>query len=81
MTTKADYIRSDELADAAVRVTDLAKLYGVSRATIYNWIEEDQIATFVYPGWDGTRRPPTAVRWGDIPVGQPGATRWHPREA
>lgn len=78
--TKRDFIRSDELADAAVRVSDLPKLFNVGRATIDDWIAKDGITTFEHPGWDGTGRPPLAVRFGDLPIKAEGTTRWHPKE-
>ncbi|RUQ07013.1 hypothetical protein D8M34_05960 [Microbacterium sp. HSID17254] len=77
MTTRADYIRSDELADAAVRVSDLPKLFGVSRSTIDGWIAKDSIHTFEHPVSEATGRPPLAVRFGDLPIDKPGTTRWH----
>ncbi|RBO73512.1 hypothetical protein [Microbacterium sp. H6] len=77
---KRDFISTNELADAAVRVSDLPKLFNVRRSTIDEWIAKDGIRTFEHPVWDGTGRPPLAVRWGDIPLKSPGTTRWHPKE-
>ncbi|WP_136057263.1 hypothetical protein [Microbacterium sp. K24] len=80
MTRQRDYISTNDLQDAAVRVSDLPKLFNVARATVDEWISKDDIATFEYPGWDGQGRPPLAVRWGDVPVGTPDSTRWHRKE-
>ncbi|WP_136032480.1 hypothetical protein [Microbacterium sp. PF5] len=76
MTTRADHVRTDQLDDAAVRVSDLPKLFGVSRSTIDAWIAKDSIRTFEHPVAEATGRPPLAVRFGDLPINEPGATRW-----
>lgn len=75
---QSDYIRSDELADAAVRVGDLPKVFNVARSTIDAWLTADSIRTFEHPAWDGHGRAPLAARWGDIPVGNH-PTRWNRR--
>ncbi|MFJ4173390.1 hypothetical protein [Microbacterium sp. NPDC089696] len=77
---KRDFISTNDLADAAVRVSDLPKLFNVSRSTIDDWLVKDEIATFEHPVWEGTGRPPLAVRWGDLPIKKPGSTRWNRRE-
>ncbi|WP_136043308.1 MULTISPECIES: hypothetical protein [unclassified Microbacterium] len=81
MTTKTDYIRSDELADAVVPVAWLTGLFKVSESTIRRWLRADGIATFPHPT-EETRpgMPDLAVRWGDIPTGHH-RTRWNRRNA
>lgn len=77
--TKADYIRSDELADAAVRVSDLPRLFNVSDRTIREWIKIDEITTFEHPVQNATGARQLAVRWGDIPSTSSDTTRWKRR--
>ena len=77
--TQTEFIRSDELQDAAVRISDLPKLFNVSARTILDWITKDEIATFEYPIQTGRGRPAMAVRWGDIPSTNDHPTRWHSR--
>ena len=80
MTAKqSDYIRTDELQDAVVRISDLPKLFNVSARTIHDWIAADKITTFEYPIQSGKGRPTMGVRWGDIPSTEAHATRWHRR--
>lgn len=74
-----DYVRSDELQEAAVRISDLPKLFGVSARTILDWISKDEITTFEYPIQTGQGRPTMAVRLGDIPSTDQHPTRWHRR--
>ena len=80
MTKQSDYIRSDELADAAVRVSDLPALFNVRRSTIDEWLKKDGITTFEHPIGEETGRPPLAIRWGDIPLQAAGRTRWRRKE-
>lgn len=77
--TQDDYIRTDELQDAAVRISDLPKLFNVSARTVLDWIAKDSIATFEHPVQTGKGRPAMAVRWGDIPSTEQHPTRWHHR--
>lgn len=76
---QSDFIRSDELQDAAVRISDLPKLFNVSARTILDWISKDEIETFEHPIQPGKGRPVMAVRWGDIPSTKHHPTRWHRR--
>jgi hypothetical protein len=76
---QSDFIRSDELQDAAVRVSDLPRLFNVSDRTIRDWIAADAIATFEHPVQTGKGRPAMAIRYGDIPSTEQHPTRWHPR--
>lgn len=80
MTTKADFVRSDELADAAVPVAWLPGLFNVSESTIRRWLRADGIATFPHPTEES--RPgmsDLAVRWGDLPSDDKHSTRWNRR--
>lgn len=79
MTTKSDYILSSELADAAVRVSDLPRLFNVSDRTIREWIKLDEITTFEHPVQNATGARQLALRWGDIPTNIAGTTRWKRR--
>lgn len=78
MTTQADYIRSDELADAKVPIDQLPDLFGVSDRTIRNWIHADGIELHPYgPSKFGDPHG-KAIRWGDIPTD---TTRWKRRDS
>ena len=77
---QADYVRTDELDDAAVPVAWLPRLFGVSERTIQRWMKADDLATFPHPSEESRPgMPDLAVRWGDIPTGH--ATRWRRRES
>jgi hypothetical protein len=78
--TQADYIRSDELDEAAVPIAWLPRLFNVSESTIRRWIRADDITTFDHPT-EQTRpgMPDRAIRYGDIPSKESHSTRWHRR--
>lgn len=78
--TQADYIRSDELQDAAVPIAWLPRLFNVSESTIRRWIRADKITTFDHPTEQSRPGlPDQAIRYGDIPSTQSHPTRWNRR--
>lgn len=76
---RSNYVRSDEMDEAAVRISDLPELFGVSDRTIRGWLAADGIQTFEHPVQLGKGRPVMAVRLGDIPSSVEHSTRWHRR--
>lgn len=77
---QSDYIRSDELEDAAVPIAWLPRLFGVSERTIQRWMDADNLETFPHPSEESRPGiPDRAIRWGDIPTDHP--TRWRRRKS
>lgn len=75
---QSDCIRSDQLNDAAIRVSDLPRLFHVSERTIQRWLKADDITTFQHPEKESRPGiPDLAVRWGDLPLDHP--KRWRRR--
>lgn len=59
----------NELDEALVPLDVLEARFNVSRWTIDRWLKADSIKRHVFPGGK-------FVRWGDLPLDQPGSTRW-----
>lgn len=78
--TQADYVRSDELDEAAVPIAWLPRLFNVSESTIRRWLRADNLNTFDHPT-EQTRPglPDQAIRYGDIPLKGSHPTRWNHR--
>lgn len=76
--SQPDYVRTDQLDDAAVPIAWLPRLFNVTDRTIRDWIARDNIATFEHITQTGTGRPQLAIRWGDIPLSTH-PTRWRRR--
>lgn len=77
LDSQRDYIRTDQLEEAAVAVSYLPKLFGVSESTIRRWLRKDNIKTFPHPVNESRPGiPDIAVRFGDIPINKEGTTRW-----
>lgn len=64
--TQADYIRSDELAEAKIPIEQLPDLFGVSRATINRWLAAGDFTRYPYKGNEFGDAPGKAVRFGDL---------------
>lgn len=80
MTTKDDYVRTDEIDDASVPIAWLPRLFNVSERTIRTWLEADGIETYPHPTLESRPgMPDKAVRFGDIPLASTDATRWKRR--
>ncbi len=75
---QADYIRSDELADALVPIEQLPELFGVSDRSIRAWIKADNLELHKYGQSTFGDPHGKAIRWGDIPVSTD-TTRWKRR--
>lgn len=72
---QADYVRSDELADALVPIENLPELFGVSDRTIRTWIKTGNIELHAYPPSQFGHPHGKAIRFGDVPLSSD-TTRW-----